>query len=131
MISLGHVQGTLAGAVTSGGGGVGGGRRFGHAGRGVGHERDAAGGEEDVEGDEAEVLGDGGLARGPGQTVVAGAALLLDLHNAQAGAVTAKAAVLGATSTSATAAASAGARHTLSQAGGKGEGAVLLLTACL
>ena len=61
---------------------------------GVGHERQLAGGEEDVKGDEAEVLGDGGLVRGPGQAVVAGAALLLDLHDADAGAVASETAVL-------------------------------------
>lgn len=62
---------------------------------GIGHEGDAAGSKEDIEGDEAEVLYYGGLARRPGDAVVAGAALLLDLHDADVGAVTAKAAVLG------------------------------------
>lgn len=70
------------------------GRSFGRTGAGVGHDGEPTGGEEDVKGDEAQVFGDGGRVRGSGDAVVAGAALLLDLDDANAGAVAAKAAVL-------------------------------------
>lgn len=64
------------------------------AGAGIRHDRESARSQKDVKRYEAEVLGDGGLVGRPGDAVVASPALLLDLDDPDASAVTAEPAVL-------------------------------------
>lgn len=63
-------------------------------GAGISHDWQPAGSQKNVKRDKAEVLGDAGLVGRPGNAVMAGATLLLDLDDPDSCAVTAKPAVL-------------------------------------